>query len=318
MPMLLPINPKGGKLLWLPWVSNVSVISTSNADLPWGHRAESCFNYPGFPLSHCHCGAPGATLPCGAESPYRGGDDNSDNGSTCWADARRVPYGKLNQSHCLSDSLVAFSCLLLAVLSSSHVRAGSWIKPAAAWKTEHGATERELLGCHRFPVCTGTIRLTLRVAYMRWGENHTFSTWLLHFHAAPKRIPQIESVILGQLFPSCDSANSQLVDSSLPAVHSHRHWLHVNLNEAPQWLWKHTAMVGYTLSTDQLCCVKDHRLLMTLNHRCCLSFLWWRFVNITAATFPNRILSYKSPKCKYWEKQLNRAYAIFFSSRKSC
>lgn len=67
------------------------MISASQADLPRGHRAESCFNYPGFLLSHCHCEAPGATLPRGAESPYRGGDDNSDNGSARSTDATRVP-----------------------------------------------------------------------------------------------------------------------------------------------------------------------------------------------------------------------------------
>lgn len=76
----------------------------------------------------------------------------------------------------------------------------------------------------------------------------------------------------GNFFPLVNAANSWLVNSSLPAVCSHWHWLHVYLNEAPQWLWKHTVMVGYTLSTDQLYCVKHHSLVMMLNHRCCLSY----------------------------------------------
>lgn len=36
-----------------------------------------------------------------------------------------LKYGKLNQSHYLSDSLFAPSCLLSAVLSSSHVTESS-------------------------------------------------------------------------------------------------------------------------------------------------------------------------------------------------
>lgn len=114
MPLLLSLDPQSGNAVFLRWeivlwllrvVLNVNVskpgmisTSTSQADLPWGHRAERCFNYPWFLLSHCHREAPGATLPCGAESPRRGGDDNSDNGSARSTDATRVP-----SEICLSD-----------------------------------------------------------------------------------------------------------------------------------------------------------------------------------------------------------------------
>lgn len=125
MPKQLSINPQRRNTnllrwkiaLWLPWVLNVSkpgMISASQANLPWGHRAESCFNYPGFLLSHCHWEAPGATLPCGAESPCRGRDDNSDNGSTSSTDATRSPPEIWEaESTPLSLSLPLLVCSLL-------------------------------------------------------------------------------------------------------------------------------------------------------------------------------------------------------------
>ena len=102
IPMRLSINPQNrnsnllrGKMRFGDCdsfnVHKPGMISTSQTDLPWGHRAESCFNYPGFLLSHCQCEEPGATLLCNAESPCRGGDDNSDNGSACSTDPPWVP-----------------------------------------------------------------------------------------------------------------------------------------------------------------------------------------------------------------------------------
>lgn len=45
-----------------------------------------------------------------------------------------LKYGKLNQSHCLSDSPFASSCLLSHALFSSRVKECSWNKPVAARK----------------------------------------------------------------------------------------------------------------------------------------------------------------------------------------
>lgn len=123
--------------------------------------------------------------------------------------------------------------------------------------------------------------------YMRWWKSHQCDFYMLWSGVlvvvSPKHMAvntTLKMWFLWQHLCCCDSAKSQLVNSSLPAFRSHRHWLHVYLNEAPQWLWKHTVMVGYTLSTNQLCCVKDHSPVMMLNHRCCLSCtvtLWERY-----------------------------------------
>lgn len=99
-----------------------------------------------------------------------------------------------------------------------------------------------------------------------------------------------------QFLPACDSANSQLENSSLPAVCAHLHWLHVHLNEVPQWLWKHTLMVGCTLSTDHLYCVRHHSPVMTLNlDGCCLSLLCnLSLVTLVQLLSHNNILSDRS------------------------
>lgn len=136
IPMLLSTNPMSRNKNVLSWkiaVATVSLecevwaryymISTSQADLPWGHRAESCFNYPGFPLSHCHCEAPGATLPCIAESTYRGGYDNSDNGSACSKDASALWHmgSWINLTVSLILSLLLLVCSPLFSLLSERV-----------------------------------------------------------------------------------------------------------------------------------------------------------------------------------------------------
>lgn len=104
-----------------------------------GTEQESCFNYKVFLPSHVRCEAPGATLPCGAESPLSGGgDDNSDNGSARSTDATRVP------SETWEAKSIPPSLPLFAVHSSSRVR-------ACSWKTENVTMEWELMGCRQFP-----------------------------------------------------------------------------------------------------------------------------------------------------------------------
>lgn len=158
-------------------------------------------------------------LPCGAESPYRGGDDNS--GSARSTDATWVP-SEIWGAESIPLSLWFFfasSYLLSAVLTFSCVRECSWKK------AEYVTMEWEVIGCHQFPTwhwdhslnTTGTC------------ENHTNSTWLLHALIRcpsgrfPPKVVKPEHVILRQLRPLCDSANSQLMNSSLPAVCAHLH-----------------------------------------------------------------------------------------------
>lgn len=168
IPLLLSINPQSGNrnllrwkiALWLLWVLNVSepgMISTSRAELPWGHRAESCFNYPGFLLSHCHCEAPGATLPCSVESPCRVSDDNSDYGSTRSTDAMQVP-SEIWEAESTPKSLWFSLCLSVFALCCSlffHVKKYSWKGPTTAWKKRiciHTPMKWDLIACHQLPM----------------------------------------------------------------------------------------------------------------------------------------------------------------------
>lgn len=135
-PALLSVGPQSWSrnllrrkiALWRLWFLNVSepgMISTSQADLPWGHRAQSCFNYPGFLLSHCHCKAP---MPCwcavlsphlpSPPLPCRGGDDNSDNFSSRSTDPTRVP-SEICEAESIPLSLWSSLCLLLFALCYS-------------------------------------------------------------------------------------------------------------------------------------------------------------------------------------------------------
>lgn len=168
-----------------------------------------------------------------------------------------LKYGKLNQSHCLSDSLFASSCLLSPALFSSRVKQYSWNKPVAAWKAEYVTMERHWDHSSIWE-----------------NENHTMSSWLKGLGSDVWKAISLKIAKLRIHDRKCDNANflfvkKQLVNSSLPVVCSHWTWSHVYLSEAPQWVRKHTVMVGYTLSTDQLHCMKDHSPMMILNHRFC-------------------------------------------------
>lgn len=302
--------------LWLLWVLNVSepgMISTSQAELPWGHRAESCFNYPGFLLSHCHCEAPGATLPCGAVSPCRGGDDNSDNGSTRSTDATQVP-SEIWEAESNPVSLWFSLCLAVFALRCSlffHVRKCS--EPAAAWRERiciHTTMKWDLIGCHQLPMWHWDH--SRNAAGTCGAENYCASTWLVHvlircqISCFPNnRWPLNSRLEMVQLLSFSDSAKSQLVNSLLPAVCSHRHWLHIYLNEAPQWLWKHMSWL-----------VTPCQLISSVVWR--ITVLWWYWIivvvcnivqslcgNITAATFPIHILNIKSSEWKYSEEQFH-------------
>lgn len=103
-----------------------------------------------------------------------------------------------------------------------------------------------------------------------------------------------------QLLSFSDSAKNQLVNLLLPAVCSHCHWLHVYLNEAPEWLWKHMSWL-----------VTPCQMISSVVWR--ITVLWWYWTigvvcyivqslcgNITAPAFPIHILNIKSSE---WKKQ---------------
>lgn len=101
-----------------------------------------------------------------------------------------LKYGKLNQSHCLSDSLFASSCLLSAVLSSSMSESVHEKSQPAAWKTEYVTMEWELIGCHQFPMWHWDFSLNAAGTWDSKKSHQRYVTFTCFDHVSEQLYPQ--------------------------------------------------------------------------------------------------------------------------------